>query len=281
MTIEEKVRDAVIKAGTTFSDGLKQAYRNAIQQETEPNAKWALERILENALIAENNKLPLCDDTGIPHLFLEMGKNRSLSGGMLESIHEGIRQGLRALPGRPMSIEGNEIQRLDQSGRLNPDPAGVSPAPLIIKPIDEDDVLRLHVLLFGGGPSIRGRTYRVFHKHNIEVLLDHIVSWSSEAVGLLGCSPCTLAIGIGRSHFEAVSLAVEAQVYGQYAVQSDLELEITKRVNEKRVGALGLGGKISVLATFLKVGPQRASGVRIVSLHPCCCIEPRVASVDL
>jgi fumarate hydratase subunit alpha len=281
MTIEEKVRDAVIKAGTTFSDGLKQAYHNAIQQETEPNAKWALERILENALIAENNKLPLCDDTGIPHLFLEMGKNRSLSGGMLESIHEGIRQGLRALPGRPMSIEGNEIQRLDQSGGLNPDPAGVSPAPLIIKPIDEDDVLRLHVLLFGGGPSIRGRTYRVFHKHNIEVLLDHIVSWASEAVGLLGCSPCTLAIGIGRSHFEAVSLAVEAQVYGQYAVQNDLEIEITKRVNEKRIGALGLGGKISVLATFLKVGPQRASGVRIVSLHPCCCIEPRVASVDL
>jgi fumarate hydratase subunit alpha len=74
---------------------------------------------------------------------------------------------------------------------------------------------------------------------------------------------------------------VEAQVYGQYAVQNDLEIEITKRVNEKRIGALGLGGKISVLATFLKVGPQRASGVRIVSLHPCCCIEPRVASVDL
>ena len=91
--------------------------------------------------------------------------------------------------------------------------------------------------------NTRGRTYRVFHKHNIRVLLDHIVSWASEAVGLLGCSPCTLAIGIGRSHFEAVSLAVEAQVYGQYTVQNDLEIEITKRVNEKGLVLLDLAEK--------------------------------------
>jgi fumarate hydratase subunit alpha len=52
-------------------------------------------------------------------------------------------------------------------------------------------------------------------------------------------------------------------------------------VNESNVGALGLGGKTSVLATFAKVGPQRASGVRIVALRPCCCFEPRRATVEL
>jgi fumarate hydratase subunit alpha len=281
MTIEEKVRDAIVKAGSTFSEGLKQAYRDAVKKETHPNAKWVLEQTLENAILAEKNKTPLCDDTGIPHLVLEIGKNRSISRNMLDSIYAGVQQGLRALPGRPMSIDGNEIQRLDQSGGLNPDPAAVSPAPLLMTPIDDEDVLRLHILLFGGGPSIRGKTYRIYHKHSAEVLIDEIVSWGSEAVGLLGCSPCTLAIGIGRSHYEATSLMLEAQIYGRYDVQSDLESEITKRVNESKVGALGLGGDISVLATFLKVGPQRASGVRIVSLHPCCGIEPRVASIEL
>jgi fumarate hydratase subunit alpha len=240
-----------------------------------------LEQILENATVAEKNATPLCDDTGIPHLVLEIGRNRSLTGNMLESIYAGVEEGLRALPGRPMSIDGSDIQRLEQSGGLNSDPAAVSPAPLQIKQVDDEDVLRLHILLFGGGPSIRGKTYRVYHKHNIEVLKDEIVSWGSEAVGLLGCTPCTLAIGIGRSHYEASSLMLEAQIYGRYGIQSDLEAEITNRVNESRVGALGLGGDISVLATFIKVGPQRASGVRIVSLHPCCCIEPRAACVEL
>ena len=60
-----------------------------------------------------------------------------------------------------------------------------------------------------------------------------------------------------------------------------LYLEITKRVNESNIGPLGLHGRTSVLATFVKVGPQRASGVRIVCLRPCCCFEPRTASIDL
>jgi len=58
------------------------------------------------------------------------------------------------------------------------------------------------------------------------------------------------------------------------------EQEITKRVNETQVGPLGLGGSTTVLGTVMKIGPQRASGVRIVCLRPCCCFEPRKASVD-
>ncbi len=144
----------------------------------------------------------------------------------------------------------------------------------------EEDVIRLHILLLGGGPAIRGKTYRVYHKHDANVVKDKIISWATEGVGLLGCTPCTLAIGIGRSHYEAASLMIEAQVYGKYSVQSEMEAEITRRVNESNVGALGLGGNSSVLATFMQVGHQRASGVRIVCVRPCCCFEPRVARVD-
>ena len=54
-----------------------------------------------------------------------------------------------------------------------------------------------------------------------------------------------------------------------------------EKVNESKTGPLGLGGRHSVLATFAKVGPQRASGVRIVAWRPCCCFEPRRASVEL
>ena len=94
-------------------------------------------------------------------------------------------------------------------------------------------------------------------------------------------SPCTLAVGIGRSHFEASALMLEAMVDGNYDVQSDMERTITKEINKACIGPIGLGGETSVLGTFLKVGPQRASGVRIVSMRPCCCFEPRIATIDL
>lgn len=135
--------------------------------------------------------------------------------------------------------------------------------------------------MLGGGPAIRGITHRVFHKHSVDVVVEEIVARAKEGVSKLGCSPCTLAIGIGRSQYEATSLMLEAMAKGNYGIQSDFEKTITKKVNEAGIGALGLGGNHSVMATFAKVGPQRASGVRIVALRPCCCFEPRRSSVDL
>jgi len=278
--IVELVRDTLVEAGSTFREDKKQAYKKAMENETNEKAKWVLETILANAEAAERNKSPLCDDTGIPHLVLEVGPDQAVTGRMLEEIKEGVKEGLRKLPGRPMGIMGNDSQRIDQSGGLNPDSAGVEPAPILIRQT-ADNVIRLHILMFGGGPAIRAKTYRVFHKHDTNVVMDEIVKWATEGVAQLGCSPCTLAVGVGRSHFEATSMMLQAQVDGKYDAQSEMEREITRRVNDANIGPLGLGGNTSVLATFMKVGPQRASGVRIVCVRPTCCFEPRIATVEL
>ena len=278
--IVARVRDALVRAGSTFRPDKKAAYQKAIECETNPQAKWVMETILENAEAAETHLSPLCDDTGIPHLVLEVGEDCAVTGKLLDAIREGVRQGLRKLPGRPMGIMGDDSHRIDQSGGLDPDPAGVQHAPILLRRCG-DNVVRLHILMFGGGPAIRAKTYRVFHKHSTQVVLDEIVDWAKESVSQLGCSPCTLAVGVGRSHFEAASMMLEAQTDGRYDVQSEMEQEITRRVNEANIGPLGLHGKTSVLATFMKVGPQRASGVRIVCLRPVCCFEPRIATVEL
>ena len=277
--IIEKVAQCLVEAGSTFREDQKEAYRKAIAYEPGTASCWVMQQVLDNALVAEKNHSPLCDDTGIPHLFLEVGPNRQVSGELIQQIHAGVEQGLRQLPGRPMAIMGNDLQRIDQSGGLNPDSGALAPSPMIIKPVD-DDVLRLTVLMLGGGPAIRGITQRVFHKHSVEVVINEIVQRATEGVKNLGCSPCTLAIGIGRSQYEAATLMMEAMAKGNYNVPSKFEKEITNRVNESNIGPLGLGGR-SVIATFAKVGPQRASGVRIVAIRPCCCFEPRRASVEL
>ena len=278
--IVSKVADCLVRAGSTFTEDRKEAYRGAIDAETEDIAKWNLATILENAEVAERDRSPLCDDTGIPHVIVEVGPDKALTGRTMEAIEEGIREGLKELPGRPMAIMGDDAQRIDMSGGISPNSEDLALAPVLVRRVEED-VLRVTVLMLGGGPAIRGLTQRVFHKHNLNVVLDEIVKRAKEATGLLGCTPCALAVGVGRSQFEATSLMMEALADADFSKQSEMEQYITDHVNESGVGPLGLGGKTTVLRTFMKVGPQRASGVRVVAIRPACCFEPRKASVEL
>lgn len=275
-----KIAECLIKAGSTFREDQKEAYQRLIREEPNIGSCWVMKQVLQNALVAENSQSPLCDDTGIPHVFIEIGPDKVLSGQMIKDIKEGIKKGLKQLPGRPMAIKGNDCERIDQSGGLDEDPAALEPAPFLIKQIDEN-VLRITILMLGGGPAIRGITKSVFHRHNVDTVIEEIVVRAKEAVSKLGCSPCTLAIGIGRSQYEATALMIEAMAKGNYNIQTKFEKTITDKVNKSNIGALGLGGKTSVLATFAKIGPQRASGVRIVALRPCCCFEPRRASIEI
>ena len=144
------VKDALIEAGSVFREDKKLAYYQAIEAETNAKAKWILETILENAETAQKNRSPLCDDTGVPHIVLAVGEDTVVTGRTLDAVRAGIAEGLRRFPGRPMGIMGNGSQRLDQSGGLNPDSAGVEPAPILLRRCQEN-VLRLHILMFGGG----------------------------------------------------------------------------------------------------------------------------------
>ena len=188
------VADTLVRAGSTFKEDKKEAYRRAIAAERNEKAKWVLETVLENAEAAEKNRSPLCDDTGIPHLVLEVGPDAAVTGQMLKAIRQGVAEGLRKLPGRPMGIMGDDSHRIDQSGGLNPDSAGVEPAPILLRRC-ADDVLRLHILMFGGGPAIRGKTYRVFHKHNTQVVLDEAVRFRA------GLFPLHAGRGRGQKPF--------------------------------------------------------------------------------
>ncbi len=276
--IQTSVTECLIRAGTSFRTDQMEAYRKAIAAESNKNAKWVLERILENAEIAQRNSSPLCDDTGIPHVFIELGSEALLPAGWLSAVNRGIAQGLRLMPGRPMAVKGNEIERVEQSMGLYDDPAEVLPAPMLIKEVPGNSV-KLTVLMLGGGPEIRAKTLRVFHKRSIDVVVGKAVEWMVGEVRSLGCTPCVAAIGIGRTHMEACALMLEAMKEGDLGVQSSLETQVTERINATQVGPLSLGGLTTALGTFIKIGPLRASGVRIVSARPCCCFEPRRATV--
>ena len=278
--IEDAVAACLVKAGTTFRPDQLRAYRNAIRTEKNESARWVLERILENAVIAQKNTAPLCDDTGTPHVFIDMGSSLGLPHDWLSAISDGIIRGLRIMPGRPMAVRGNPIERVEQSRGLYADPGKLSLAPVIVKPM-KGSKLKITVLLLGGGPELRAKTYRVFHQRSIDVVLGEAAHWASSEAKNLGCTPCVPAIGIGRTHVEASALMLEAMKEGSLSRQSRWEKKVTESINATKVGPLGLGGDTTALGTFVKIGPQRASGFRVVSMRPGCCFEPRKAAVVL
>lgn len=290
MDILDEISKTIIKASTTLSSDKYNALRKAIDMEDNENAKWALTQILENYYVAEKARFPLCDDTGIPHVIIEIGNDREISGELLNQIHEGISLGLNNLPARPMAVKGDFVERIEQSRGLYEKPGMLHPANILIDNANDDssykreissDTLNIHFLLEGGGPEIRAKTYRVYHQRSFENVIDTACGWLEESLKMLGCTPSIPSIGIGRTHFEATSLLLKSVAYGSLDNQSEHEQQISDRLNQSGIGPLGLGGKTTVLGTYLNIGNQRASGVRIVSVRPSCFVEPRVATLKL
>ena len=278
--VRKLVKDAVIEASTTFRDDQIQAYQRAIEKEENDNARWIMELLLENARIAYSNKVPLCDDTGISHVLVELGHNTQFKTDLFNQINEGVALGLKKLPGRPMAVCGKDIERIEQSKGLYNDPGKVIPPSVLVDTMDSEG-LKIHVLMLGGGPEIRSHTYRVFHQRDHGNLFKEALTWMRSEIPKLGCTPCIPALGIGRTHYEASTLMLKAMTYGNLNHQSKIEKKITDSLNQTNVGALGLGGSVTALGAMVKIGPQRASGVRIVCMRPCCCVEPRKSSIYL
>ena len=290
MDILEDISKSIIKASTTLSDDKLKALNRAIESENDENARWALSQILENYQVAQKTKFPLCDDTGIPHVIVEVGSNREVSGELLNQIHEGIALGLNNLPARPMAVKGGEIERIEQSEGLFEKPGMLKPTSILIDSINDQssymrdispDTLNIHFILEGGGPEIRAKTYRVYHKRSFYNVIDTACQWLKDSLKLLGCTPSIPSIGIGRTHFEANSLLLKSIVYGNLDNMSDVEGYVTDQLNKSGIGPLGFGGKTTVLGAYVNIGNQRASGVRIVAVRPSCFVEPRVATLKL
>lgn len=281
MDIISQISDCIIEASTSLSDDKCNALNLAIENETNDNSRWALEQILENYEVAQKTKFPLCDDTGIPHVVIELGKNREITSDLISQINEGIYQGLNNLPARPMAVKGNDIERIEQSKGLFDDSGLMRPASFLIDNAENPDTLNIHFLLQGGGPEIRAKTYRVYHKRSFDIVINEAINWLNDSLKLLGCTPSIPAIGIGRTHYEASSLMLKAMIYGNLDELTKEEQYVTQKLNETNIGPLGFGGNTTVLGSFIKIGNQRASGVRIVSVRPACFVEPRKSTLSL
>lgn len=274
------VHDALIEASSTFRPDQMAAYQGALAKETNERSKWVIEQIIKDAEVGAVKRIALCDDTGIPHVFVRLGEDTEVKGNLVTAIGEGVAAGLRDLPARPMAVKGEGFDLLGQTEGMYEDPGMLAPAPISLLSAPGKK-LEITVLMLGGGPEIRGKTYRVFHRHQGKSVIEEAGKWAAQEVAALGCTPAVPCIGIGRTHYEASHMMLQGMAEADFSKQSEAEQMVTKIVNKTNCGSLGLGGDISALAAFVKIGPARASGVRIVSLRVGCCFDPRKATITL
>ncbi len=279
--IEEACAKAIVEASIKYEPEHREAFKRALEKETQANSKWLLGMILENDQIGATKKLPLCDDTGIPYVQIEIGEESEIEGNtakILQALEKGLAIGLREVPGRPMAVKGSDFERIEQSVGLYPESEMLLASPIRVKVIPGKEV-RVSAMMMGGGPEIRAKTYRIFHHHSLDYLTKEVSTWAIEMAKVLGCTPCVPAIGIGRTHYEATCLMLDAMLEGKFGVENKFEKAITAAVNASNVGPLGVGGDVTALQTFSKIGQQRASGVRIVCLRLGCIVDPRRATI--
>ena len=248
--ITATVKRLFIEANTVLGMDMVSALQGALREEESPIGKQVLERILQNADIACRELMPICQDTGLAVLFVEIGQDVHVIGGDLrEAIHEGVRQAYQ---------EGFLRKSLcDPITRKNTQDN--TPAVIHID-IVPGNQLKIIAMPKGGGSENMSAAKMLTPAAGIDGIKKFVLE-TVEKAGANPCPPIIVGVGIGGSLEQACLLAKKALLrpVGE-TNQSDsrleqMEKELTMRINETGIGPAGLGGKVTTLGVQAEMMP--------------------------
>lgn len=226
------------------------ALKKAKEEEKSPLGKEILGFLLQNAEIASQERLPLCQDTGIVIVFLEVGQDVHILGDLEQAVQEGIRRGYtRAY------LRGSVVQK-PFSLRINT--KDNTPA-VIYTDIVPGDKIKIAVMPKGGGSENMTQFKMLLPGAGKEGITNFVVDVVSQA-GSYPCPPIIVGVGIGGTAEKTMLLAKKALLrpLGQPNPDPEvaqLEKEILEKVNSLGIGPQGLGGTITALAVHIEVFP--------------------------
>ncbi|OPY12477.1 MAG: L(+)-tartrate dehydratase subunit alpha [Syntrophus sp. PtaB.Bin001] len=249
-TVTSAVKDLFIVANRELSPDVCEALAKAKKEETSPLGRYVLEKIIENTEIAGDENLPLCQDTGLAVLFVEMGQDvRIVGGDFYAAIQEGVRQAYR---------EGYLRKSLcDPLSRKN---TGDNTPAVIHTEIVAGDRLKLIAVPKGGGSENMSSSVMLVPAVGAAGIVEHVVA-SVRKAGSNPCPPVIVGVGIGGSLEMSAILAKKAllrPVGAPNAVDSRLaamEQEILEKVNRLGIGPQGYGGRVTALAVNVEMMP--------------------------
>ncbi len=246
-TVARLCQEANFVLGEDVLSALKQAQKT----EQSPLGKEVLSQLIENARIAREERLPLCQDCGTAVVFLEIGQEAHITGGDINAaVEEGVRQGYaegylrKAMASQPFS---SRINTRDNT------------PPVIHAEIVAGDKLKIMVMPKGGGAENMSRLAMLLPNHGREGIIELVVKTVDDAGGN-SCPPLIIGLGIGGTAEKAMLMAKKALLRKVAEPNPDpeiaqLEKEVLARVNALGIGPMGFGGTTTAMAVHAEVMP--------------------------
>lgn len=256
--IEEKVAELCINANYYLSDDVKGCIKQKSCEETWPIAKEVLDSILENIEIAGEGVFPLCQDTGMACVFLEIGQDVHFTGGLLnEAVNNGVRKGYADGYLRK-SIVADPLRRVNTKDN--------TPAYIHTEIVGGDKV-KITVAPKGFGSENMSQIKMLPPSAGEEGVKDFVVKVCSEA-GANPCPPIVVGVGIGGSFDKAALMAKKALLKEVNEENEDpyyrnMENELLERINALGTGPQGFGGKTTALAVKINAAPTHIAGLPV------------------
>ncbi len=247
--IIKAVRDLSIDANYNLGDDVLSAFEEAIEREDSAPAREVLKELIENAKIAREEKVPICQDCGLAVVFMEIGQDvHIISGDLNEAINEGVRQGYR---------EG--YLRKSACHPFTRENTGDNTPAILHLQIVPGDKIRIIFAPKGGGSENMSRVHMLTPADGIEGVKDFAVERVKES-GANPCPPTIVGVGVGGTFERSAILAKKALLRNIGERNPDPELgeieeEILKRINSLGIGPMGYGGNFTSLDVFLEVEP--------------------------
>lgn len=255
--ISEAVKDLCIKANYFLPEDVKSSINTAFEVETFKVAKDTLGIIVENYNLAETETIPICQDTGLACVFLEIGQDVHIAGNIENAINEGVRQGYELGLLRKSCVK-DPLRRINTNDN--------TPA-MIYYDIVPGKNLKITVAPKGFGSENMSQLKMLKPSDGIDGVIDFVVKVVEEA-GPNPCPPIVVGVGIGGTFDKAALLAKKAlmrelDIRNEDIFYSDLEELLLEKINALGIGPQGFGGKTTALAVNIEVMPTHIAGLPI------------------
>ena len=263
--ITEAVKKLCISANYNLNSDVYSAIENSRDNEQSPIGKNILSQLLENADLAKENCKPICQDTGMAVIFMEVGQEVHFTGGNItDAINEGVRQGY---------IEGYLRKSVVSDPILRVNTKDNTPA-IIHYNIVEGDKVKIDVAPKGFGSENMSKVYMLKPSDGIEGVKNAIIDCIEKA-GPNPCPPMVVGVGIGGNFEKCTELAKKALLrpvgshYDKEYVK-EMEKELLERANNLGIGPQGLGGNTTVLGINIETFATHIAGLPLavnISCH--------------
>ena len=255
--IAETVSRLCIEANTHLPGDMKRRIQDCRECETWPVAREILDQIVENYEIADKQNVPICQDTGMACVFLEIGQEVYVNGSIEEAVHEGVREGYKKGYLRKSVVR-------DPLDRVN---TGDNTPAMIYYDMVPGDRIKITVAPKGFGSENMSQIKMLRPSDGVEGVKDFVLKVVSDA-GPNPCPPIVVGVGVGGTFDKAALLAKKALMRSvdernPEEFYASLEQELLEKINALGIGPQGFGGRTTALAVNIEKMPTHIAGLPV------------------